>query len=210
VDARRRHDDAAVRKLVAEGERMHHLAQLHGTHAMHALRSFESGDPEVTVMDARMAAELSRLRGVNDVELWRAAVAPADGFIYQRTVARWRLSEALLDDGRREEAVTELHAAHAEALRMRAAPLLAAIEALARRARIPLPGIAAPSDELLTPRERAVLELVSSGLTNRQVGERLYISEKTASVHLSRVMAKLGASSRTEAVSLAYDRGLLT
>jgi DNA-binding NarL/FixJ family response regulator len=54
-----------------------------------------------------------------------------------------------------------------------------------------------------------VLELVAGGLTNRQVGERLYISEKTASVHLSRVMAKLGASSRTEAVSLAYERGLL-
>jgi DNA-binding NarL/FixJ family response regulator len=65
------------------------------------------------------------------------------------------------------------------------------------------------SEDLLTPRERAVLELVSAGLTNRQIGERLYISEKTASVHLSRVMAKLGAGSRTEAVSLAYDRGLL-
>jgi DNA-binding NarL/FixJ family response regulator len=209
ADARRRRDDAAVRELVAEGERMRNLARLHGTHAMHALRSFESGDPEFTVMDARMAAELSRLRGENDVELWQAAVAPADGFMYLRNVARWRLAEALLDAGRRNEAVKELHTAHAEALRMRAAPLVAAIEALARRARIPLPGIAAASEELLTPRERAVLELVSSGLTNRQVGERLYISEKTASVHLSRVMAKLGASSRTEAVSLAYDRGLL-
>ncbi len=63
--------------------------------------------------------------------------------------------------------------------------------------------------DLFTPRERAVLELVALGRTNREVGEELYISEKTVSVHLTRVMAKLGASRRAEAVALAYDRGLL-
>jgi DNA-binding NarL/FixJ family response regulator len=62
----------------------------------------------------------------------------------------------------------------------------------------------------LTPRERSVLTLVAGGRTNRQVGAELYISEKTVSVHLSRVMAKLGAASRTEAVSIAYARGLLS
>ena len=55
-----------------------------------------------------------------------------------------------------------------------------------------------------------MLTLVADGRTNRQVGSELFISEKTVSVHLSRVMAKLGAASRTEAVSLAYSRGLLT
>jgi DNA-binding NarL/FixJ family response regulator len=54
-----------------------------------------------------------------------------------------------------------------------------------------------------------VLVLVAGGRTNRQVGAELFISEKTVSVHLSRVMAKLGATSRTEAVSVAYSRGLL-
>ncbi|MFC7656229.1 response regulator transcription factor [Pseudonocardia benzenivorans] len=54
-----------------------------------------------------------------------------------------------------------------------------------------------------------MLGLVAGGLTNRQVGAELFISEKTVSVHLSRVMAKLGAGSRTEAVSLAWSRGLL-
>jgi DNA-binding CsgD family transcriptional regulator len=54
-----------------------------------------------------------------------------------------------------------------------------------------------------------VLALVAGGRTNRQVGAELFINEKTVSVHLSRVMAKLGASSRTEAVSVAYARGLL-
>lgn len=66
---------------------------------------------------------------------------------------------------------------------------------------------AAPSP--LTPRESSVLELVARGLTNRQIGAQLYISEKTVSVHLSRVMAKLAAGSRTEAVNTAYQRGLL-
>jgi DNA-binding NarL/FixJ family response regulator len=124
-------------------------------------------------------------------------------------MARRRLAEVLLDCGRREEAAAELRAAHADAVHMGATPLREAVEALARRARVALAGVE-PETEFLTPREHAVLELVATGLTNRQVGERLYISEKTASVHLSRVMAKLGASSRTEAVSLAYERGLLT
>jgi DNA-binding NarL/FixJ family response regulator len=66
-----------------------------------------------------------------------------------------------------------------------------------------------PADTL-TSRERSVLVLVADGRTNRQIGEELFISEKTVSVHLSRVMAKLGAGSRTEAVSAAYARGLLT
>ena len=60
-----------------------------------------------------------------------------------------------------------------------------------------------------TPRERAVHALAAAGQTNRQIGTELFISDKTVSVHLSRVMAKLGASSRTEAVSVAYTRGLL-
>ena len=53
------------------------------------------------------------------------------------------------------------------------------------------------------------LALVAMGRTNREVGEELYISEKTVSVHLSRIMAKLGASRRAEAVATAYERGLL-
>jgi DNA-binding NarL/FixJ family response regulator len=208
ADARRRHDGAAVREAVAEGERVHELARWHGSRALHAQLVFESGNPETVVMEARMAADLSRLRGDNNADLWRATVAVSQSD-YWRAGARRRLAEALLDAGRRDEAAAELRAAHAEAVRVEAAPLREAIEGLAKRARIALSGVESETDDPFTPRERAVLELVSSGLTNRQIGERLYISEKTASVHLSRVMAKLGASSRTEAVSLAYDRGLL-
>ena len=61
-----------------------------------------------------------------------------------------------------------------------------------------------PADSLeLTPREVQVLELIAQGLSNRQIGEKLFISAKTASVHVSAILRKLGAASRTEAVFLA-------
>jgi DNA-binding NarL/FixJ family response regulator len=62
---------------------------------------------------------------------------------------------------------------------------------------------------VLTAREAEVLGLVAQGLTNRQIGSRLFVSEKTVSVHVSNVLAKLGASGRTEAVTIAHHRGLL-
>ena len=67
----------------------------------------------------------------------------------------------------------------------------------------------AATDTVLTRREREVMLLVASGLTNRQIGQRLFISEKTASVHVSNVLAKLGASGRAEAVDIAHRRGLI-
>jgi DNA-binding NarL/FixJ family response regulator len=92
-------------------------------------------------------------------------------------------------------------------------PLRTAIEALARRGRLAaeLPGAprTALASAVLTPRESEVLALVAQGLTNRQVGARLFISEKTASVHVSNILAKLSAGGRTEAVAIAAARGLL-
>ena len=206
----RRRDEEAARDAITEGERLHELALSHGKYSLEGQWREDMRNPETICMEARMYAELNRLHGEIDVEMWRVAVTTAAPFRYWRASARWRLAEALINDGQRNEAIVELRTAHADAAHMGANPLREAVEALARRARIDLPGVEADGDDLLTPRERAVLELVASGLTNRQVGDRLYISEKTASVHLSRVMAKLGAGSRTEAVSLAYDRGLLT
>jgi len=67
----------------------------------------------------------------------------------------------------------------------------------------------APADAVLTRRERDVMALVAEGLTNRAIGERLFIAEKTASVHVSNVLAKLGASGRAEAVAIVTRNGLL-
>ena len=60
----------------------------------------------------------------------------------------------------------------------------------------------------LTPRERQVLALVAEGATNREIGERLFMAEKTASVHVSRILAKLDVRSRTEAAAVAHRHGL--
>lgn len=92
---------------------------------------------------------------------------------------------------------------------MSIAPLQAAVEATARRFRVRVAGVVPSGGDVLTPRERSVLELVARGMTNRAVGAELFISEKTVSVHLTRVMAKLGATSRTEAVAIAMSRGLI-
>ena len=90
---------------------------------------------------------------------------------------------------------------------MQAAPLQRAVAATVTGAR--LGAAATTADAVLTGREREVLALVAEGLTNREIGRRLFISEKTASVHLSNLMAKLNVSSRTEAVTVAHRRGLL-
>jgi DNA-binding NarL/FixJ family response regulator len=85
---------------------------------------------------------------------------------------------------------------------------------LAARLLSPPGGAAEPTlpeaPEPLTPREREVLELLAEGLTNRQIAGRLGISEHTAKFHVASVTGKLGASSRTEAVSRGVRRGLIT
>ncbi|MGF1661487.1 MAG: LuxR C-terminal-related transcriptional regulator, partial [Kineosporiaceae bacterium] len=141
------------------------------------------------------------------VALWRRA---ADGFAgfseYERARSRGHLAAALLAAGCRDEATQELAAARRTAADLGARPLASALDVLARRAGIgPGRRPAGP----LTPRETEVLALVAEGLTNRRIGERLFMAEKTVSVHVSRVIAKLGVTGRTEAVAVAHREGLL-
>lgn len=167
--------------------------------------------PEGRAWLLRTSAELSRAQGKPDVDLWRSVVeAYGYGYVYEEARARARLGEALLQAGAREEATVELVAAHATALRLDAEPLRREVEALARRGRVELPGVRrAAGTAALTARELEVLRLVAAGLTNRQVGARLFMSEKTASVHVSRILAKLGVSGRAEAAATAARLGLL-
>ncbi|MYW43824.1 response regulator transcription factor, partial [Streptomyces sp. SID161] len=106
------------------------------------------------------------------------------------------------------EAAQELRPARETAARLGAAPLLEEIDSLIRRSR-PGAGGDGPGAPPLTARERDVLGLLARGRSNRQIGEELFISGKTASVHVSNILAKLGAASRTEAVAVAYRRGLI-
>ena len=100
-----------------------------------------------------------------------------------------------------------------------AAPLRREIELLAQRGRLRLEepedttaspeGRPSPATSLgLTRREAEVLALVAEGRTNRQIGQALFITPKTASVHVSRILAKLGVTGRGEAAAIAHRLGL--
>jgi DNA-binding CsgD family transcriptional regulator len=167
--------------------------------------------PEALAWLVRAEAESSRLDGRSDPSLWEASV---DGFgyghVYEQARSRWRLAEALLGAGRRDEAESAAAAAHQTAVRLGAEPLRAEVEALARRGRLDI-GLAAQSGDGatgLTPREREVLRLVAAGRSNRQIADSLFISAKTASVHVSNILAKLGVHTRVEAAATAHRLGL--
>jgi DNA-binding CsgD family transcriptional regulator len=168
------------------------------------------------------SAERSRLGGRSDPERWRAAAAGWErlGRPFQAAYARFRQAEALLSArAPRAQVATVLGPAHRAAVALGAAPLRRDIELLARRGRTPLeepagPTVApeAPSGAAslgLTRRETEVLALVAEGRTNRQIGQELFITPKTASLHVSRILTKLGVAGRGEAAAVAHRLGLV-
>jgi DNA-binding CsgD family transcriptional regulator len=160
---------------------------------------------------AKAEAEWSRLQGRSDPKAWLAAVeAFSYGHVYEVARCRWRLAEALLGAGDREQATVAAQAAHQTAVRLGAEPLQAALELLARRGRLHL-GAGLPTERRLaglTPRELEVLRLLVEGRSNRQIAEQLFISGKTASVHVTNILTKLGVHSRLEAAAMARRLGL--
>ena len=143
------------------------------------------------------------------VAAWTAAVAAFDayGHVFQAARTRATLAEILVATGDPDGAQQVAAQAREVAVRLRAEPLLRHLN----RVPGPSPRTAAASrtgDEL-TPREVEVLVLVAQGRSNGEIGKRLYISTKTVSVHVSNILAKLGASGRTEAAALARRRGLI-
>jgi len=167
---------------------------------------------------ARCEAEYARLAGANSPDAWeRVLAAFGPGYVYETARAQWRLAEALVEAGRRDEAAAVWRAARDTASGLRAAPLGAALDDLARRARLDQgngnrdghgngSGGSSPL-AALTDREREVLRLIAKGMSNRDIGTELFISPKTASVHVSNILGKLGAASRTEAAAIAYREG---
>jgi ATP/maltotriose-dependent transcriptional regulator MalT len=165
-------------------------------------------------------AELDRRRGVPAAAGFAAAAEAFDAIFlpWPASYARLRAAEALVQAGDREGGERALRAAYEWASDAGARPLAHECELLARRARIDLAPKApaasgneqrSPVEELgLTPREAEVLALVAEGRTNREIGSALYMSEKTASVHVSRILAKLGVRSRVDAAGVAYRIGL--
>jgi len=165
-------------------------------------------------------AERARLAGPSDPEAWAdAAKAWQDlGSPHRAGYAWWRQAQALLDaGGSAAEAAGPLRTAAVAAEGH--APLLDQIRLLAERARIslqspatvsdiPLPA-RAPTPYGLTGRELTVLRLLTAGRTNAEIGAELYISPKTAGVHVSNILRKLGVSGRVQAAAMAERAGLL-
>jgi DNA-binding CsgD family transcriptional regulator/tetratricopeptide (TPR) repeat protein len=161
-------------------------------------------------------AALSRLDG-GDPDRWAEAAAHAETLGDAWTLASARLHEAdaAVHAGAAAKATDLLRAAYEGASRLAAGPLLADIEALARRARISVEAVSAQvldeadvADLGLTPREAEVLGLVAAGRTNREIGAELYVSEKTASVHVSNILRKVGVTSGVEAAAVAQRLGV--
>jgi len=177
--------------------------------------------PRIWAYAALGNAELGRLAGRSDAELWKTVVDSWDQLAepYPAAYARWREAEALLLAGiARGRAEALLRAAYATARALGALPLCSDIEGLARRARIGLDiedakaelimESSSPLAQLgLTAREQEVLTLVATGATNRQIAERLFISPKTATLHVSNILSKLGVANRVEAATIAHRLG---
>jgi predicted ATPase/DNA-binding CsgD family transcriptional regulator len=175
------------------------------------VRAIADGTPAYgPVMAARRAtllAESARAASVLDRALWAAAVSTWDqlGYPYPLAYALLRSAESTVADGDREEAATLLSRAAELTDRLGAKPLRAEIDLQARRSQLTVPGTAAGRPLFgLTAREQEVLRLVAEGRSNRDIAEELFISAKTASVHVSNILAKLGVGSRSEAAATAH------
>jgi len=167
---------------------------------------------EPAAFAAMARAEAAELSGDPQPGAWHAAAAAWDhcGDQYWAAVCKHRAADALLRaKGDRTTAASLATSALATARALGAAPLAADLEALIRRGRLAVgPALDQPLRRLgLTERETEVLGLVAEGRTNRQIGDILFISEKTVSVHVTNLLRKLGVNSRTEAAEMSRRLG---
>jgi DNA-binding CsgD family transcriptional regulator len=212
---------ASFVQRVPTAERAHLLAR--GKDAVHDAEQVWSRvsevpgqhGPEAQAWIARARAEGQRLRWLGGEEVdpaalaeqWRTAVDAFDAYGHRYEAARSRVRlGATLQAAGDPAASALLQQALAVARELAAEPLLGELRAAAGRS------VGKATDrqgEALTPREQEILALVALGRSNRQIGTQLFISAKTASVHVSNIIAKLGVTGRGEAVAVARDRGLL-
>ena len=215
-------DTAGLAQALAVGrefdERLEHHAQL-----VRALPG--GGDPHLVLDTALGKAELSRLEGRPSAAAWAVAATAADELQHphESAYSRFRQAEAiLLSRGPRTAAQSAAQEAHRIASNLGAVPIQREIERLALRSRLDLAsrpvasegtsGVAPGGRSLpfrLTRREQDVLELLTAGRTNREIATDLFISEKTASVHVSNIKSKLGANGRAEIAAIAVRLGLV-
>ncbi len=183
------------------------------------------GGPVERARLAQGKAEMAEARGRGAAREWRRAAEAWEKIErpYQAANARWREAEALAGADDRAGAAEAACAALTGAQALGSEWLAREVRTLGERARLDLEPAAsaagagaangngagradaAEEDPFgLTPRERQVLALLAEGATNRQIGAALFMAEKTASVHVSRILAKLGVQGRTQAAAVAH------
>ena len=166
------------------------------------------------IWKAQAAAHLARVLHDDGVDVWASMVRRWDdmGAPHQAAEARVRLAESVLRRDDRAAAAEALGQALTTAESLGARPLADEIRTLASRGRLRLPGHDHDTGDTgpLTAREHEVLQLLVQGMTNDEIGSTLFMSPRTASVHVSHILAKLQASNRTEVAAVAHRRGLVT
>jgi DNA-binding CsgD family transcriptional regulator/tetratricopeptide (TPR) repeat protein len=183
-----------------------------------------ASDAAHSALTAMIEAEHTRAEGRSDPVLWATAARAWESRLtpYPAAYAHWRQAEASLARRDRTQAAHALLVAHNTAAALGAASLRSELEALARRGRIeltasdtaateqaaPSPATVAAAELGLTAREREVLEHIALGQTNRQIADELFISVKTVAVHVSHILGKVGAATRSEAAAIAHRLAL--
>jgi DNA-binding CsgD family transcriptional regulator/tetratricopeptide (TPR) repeat protein len=189
-----------------------HLAEVDLLLTAAAARPLDRRTVRDQALLALCEAERGRVAGTANSEDWRRAVDALDalGAVAQRAYARVRLAERLLAEGAaRSDAADALNEAVSLFVEAPRSPIRALAVQVAHRARLRLAkeghseAEGAPENRFgLTGREADVLRLLAQARTNREIGEVLFISPKTASVHVSSILRKLGVRRRADAVRL--------
>jgi len=210
-------DALAAQEPIALPEVIDHLRQrLDAARDAAATHAGSTPSLDTAANLAHATASLTRLT-VSDPDAWSEAAQRwnALGDQWWTAVATLREADAAAAAGTMDRATVALRESHRLASTIGAAPLLADIEAVSRRTRLSLDApVAVTLDEAsvhqlgLTTREAEVLALLTEGHTNRQIGALLFISEKTASVHVSNILRKLGVTSRMDAAAVAQRLGV--
>jgi DNA-binding NarL/FixJ family response regulator len=184
---------------------------------MHVARADPSSASPAAAADIAIAEAMITLLRVSDAAAFAQAALAAErvGDAWLAAFARLHEAHAAASAKAGARAADALRDAYDTATGLGADPLVHDVEAMARRARISLDAPVVPTIEEadavrlgLTSREAEVLALVAAGKTNREIGAELYVSEKTASVHVSNILRKLGVSSRVDAAAIAQRVGV--